>query len=66
MAWVAVNEDGREFIFESMPERCDDKYWIVFPSILSDDVTDYVVLPQGSIEKLIGRELTWDNDPVEL
>ena len=23
-------------------------------------------LPQGSIKKLIGRELTWNNEPVEL
>ena len=59
MAWLAVNKDGREIIFESMPERCDGEYWTVFPSILSDDVTDCVVLSQGSVEKLIGRKLTW-------
>lgn len=66
MAWLTVNKDGRELIFESMPERCNDEYWTVFPSILSNDVTDYVVLPQGSIEKLIGRELNWSDEPVEI
>jgi len=27
---------------------------------------DHVTLPQGSIKKLIGRELTWDDEPVEI
>ena len=26
----------------------------------------YVVLPSGSIERLIGRKLTWEDEPVEL
>lgn len=25
-----------------------------------------IVLPKGSIKKLIGRELTWEDEPVEL
>ena len=25
-----------------------------------------MVLPKGSIKKLIGRELSWDDEPVEL
>ena len=25
-----------------------------------------VILPQGSIKKLIGRELTWSDEPVEI
>ena len=66
MAYLVKQKDGREFIFESMPERCDDEYWTVFPSIFSNDVTDCVTLPQGSIEKLIGRELNWNDEPVEI
>jgi hypothetical protein len=66
MAYLVKQKDGRELIFESMPERCDNEYWTVFPSLLSDDVMDRVSLPQGSIEKLIGRELSWDDDPVEI
>ena len=27
---------------------------------------NYVELPKGSIAKLIGRELKWDDEPVEL
>ena len=26
---------------------------------------DWVNLPKGSIKKLIGRELSWENEPVE-
>lgn len=27
---------------------------------------EQIELPKGNIKKLIGRELTWDDDPVEL
>lgn len=27
---------------------------------------DWVSLPKGSIKKLIGRELSWEDEPVEL
>lgn len=31
------------------------------------DAVDLVVeLPKGSIEKLIGKKLTWEDDPVEI
>lgn len=60
MAFVAVDLDGREFIYEYTPYRTAIE-WI------SDDlISGYVKLPKGSIKKLIGRELTWDDDCVEL
>ena len=43
MAWVAVNKDGAEFIYD-----------------------DYVRLPKGYIKKLIGKGLSWEDEPVEL
>lgn len=60
MAWVAVDKDGSEWVHRGLPVRCEeevyiDTYW-----------EDHVELPQGSIKKLIGRDLTWDDDPVEL
>lgn len=57
MAFVAVNRNDSETIFNSEPFRTS-KYW--------DSNDDYVDLPTGSIEKLIGRKLTWDDDPVEI
>lgn len=64
MAWVAVDKDRTETIFTDKPCRMYDdvedcEYW---------DTTSemFVVLPKGTIKKLIGRDLTWENEPVEL
>lgn len=59
MAWIAVNKNGKEVIFDFKPERYNDFFWVV-------DVGDDVYLPKGSIKKLIGRDLTWEDNPVEL
>lgn len=64
MAWLAVNEDGREFIFQSEPDRFWDerlKEWN-----RTDVCNPSINLPKGSIAKLIGRALTWEDEPVEL
>lgn len=62
MAWVAVTKHGREFISMCKPIRVtdEDNYygW-------KDTFTE-VSLYSGSIKKLIGRELTWKDEPVEL
>ena len=65
MAWVAVNRYGDEYIFEAMPERF---YCVWAPTFCEHEnrVYDYVELPKGSIKKLIGRELSWNDEPVEL
>jgi len=59
MAWVAVDKDQAEYVYESQPIR-QIRFW--FPPGDSKDVE----LPTGSIKKLIGRELTWDDEPVKL
>lgn len=61
MAWVAVNKDGSEVILSTLPDKLglkDFKQWVCFGN--------RIFLPQGSIEKLIGRSLTWNDEPVEL
>ena len=58
MAWVAVDKDGSEWVYEDNPDRKGD-YWFT-------PCDAYVQLPQGTIKKLIGRELTWNDEPVEL
>ena len=63
MAWVAVNKNEDEYIFETMPERCFGWQWV---PICQDRIYDSVKLPKGSIKKLIGIELTWKDEPVEL
>ena len=65
MAWVAVNRYDDEYIFEAMPKRF---YCVWAPTYCEYEnrVYDYVELPKGSIKKLIGRELSWNDEPVEL
>ena len=62
MAWVAVSKQGQEFISMSKPIRVtdEDNYhgW--------KDTFVEISLCSGSIKKLIGRELTWSDEPVEL
>lgn len=61
MAWLAVDETGKEIVFSQKPFRMFSSIWV------SEDYDDNgVQLPQGSIKKLIGRDLTWEDDPVEL
>lgn len=56
MAWVIVDKIGEELISRTEPFRVRG-YWIGY-SIFH--------LPKGSIKKLIGRELSWSDEPVEL
>ena len=60
-AWVAVDADGSEWIFREEPYRRGG--WVWFSSSLSNK---FVELPKGSIKALIGRELTWNDEAVEL
>ena len=64
MAWVAVDEDKSECVCDYKPQRFmsigdNRKAWDI-------DSGDILSLPKGSIEKLIGRKLTWEDEPVEL
>ena len=60
MAFVAVDKDGVEWIFNSCPHREEDEWMFDWCD------TDCIELPPGSIVKLIGRGLTWEDEPVEL
>ena len=59
MAWVAVHKNGNEVIFDFEPYRWNDFLW-------GEDTGNYIYLPKGTIKKLIGRDLTWSDEPVEL
>lgn len=56
MAFVYYDKIGGEKISPEKPMRIAD-FWIC-KQMLS--------LPKGSIEKLIGKKLTWEDEPVEL
>lgn len=61
MAWVAVDYSG-EYISTNEPFR--DMFNIDYYGFHSD--SECIKLPRGTIKKLIGRDLTWEDNPVEL
>ena len=62
MAWVCKDSTGfLELVFEERPVRVK-LHW----EHATNGATDCVILPDGSIKKLIGRELSWSDEPVEL
>lgn len=66
MAWVTVDKDGSERIFEQKPRRFVQSIWVSTHNDYRNRFYDFVELPKGSIKKLIGRELSWSDEPVEL
>ena len=64
MVYLAVNKDGSEIISNTRIKRFKD-YWVDEFFEHEFDTIDVVFLPKGSIKKLIGRELAWEDNPVE-
>lgn len=63
MAYLAVDENGDEYIFQSEPKRyMKDGDWI--PNYEYD--RDYVLVPNGTIEKILNYKITWIDNPVEI
>jgi hypothetical protein len=71
-----IDKDGKRYskeIYNSPPKMNREKaievlsFWDNFEFDPDCNRLDYtVILPKGSIQKLIGRELTWEDEPVEL
>lgn len=60
MAWVAVNKDCKECIYQFRPKRRNNQFIPLY------EYSMWMALPKGSIKKLIGKNLNWTNEPVEL
>ena len=67
MAWIAVDKDGTEKIFKNKPGRYHE-FWIgkLLSGGFNETFEESIKLPSGTIKKLIGRELTWEDEPIEL
>lgn len=61
MAWVAIDCSG-EYISTKKPFK--DMFNIGYYGFHND--SERIKLPKGSIKKLIGRNLTWNDEPMEL
>lgn len=69
MAYLAVDKRGYEIIFLEKPERNGDLWFDDVEIEIEHEYGSYssdIYLPKGSIKKLIGRELAWDDEPVEI
>jgi hypothetical protein len=58
MAWLVSDKDGKEAIYIKKPERSKN-IWYSIPDV-------YITLPYGSIKKLVGKELFWEDECVEI
>ena len=61
MAWVAVDSYNNEVIFLRKPKRIYGLW-----ADVKDSEDTQISFPKGTIKKLIGRDLTWSDEPVEL
>ena len=64
MAWLAVNKDGTEWIMAVKPVRGRCGLWEYLEEVYNVPIE--IELPKGTVYKLLGKELTWDDEPVEL
>lgn len=67
MAWVAVDEDDSIWIFDMKPKRRKEieDGEVVYEG-WQEQSKVYQQITELSIEQLIGRKLTWEDEPVEL
>lgn len=65
MAWVAVHKNEKESIFECKPRRINN-FWADYQFLGEGYYDSDISLPKGTIKKLIGKDLDWEDNPVEL
>lgn len=73
MAWLAVDKYKTECIYSVRPFRGKSAFELPYDKNYDDNgLPEYnihgqcIILPKGTIQKIIGYELTWENDPVEI
>lgn len=69
MAWLAISPNGRERIFRNRPTY-DWFEWLdaeeFYAECQSFEISTEIDLPSGTIEKILGRTLTFDESPIEI
>lgn len=69
MAWLAVDKIGRETIHDNKPEF-DSFEWCDIIELYAEGecINHYATidLPKGTIKKMIGRDLTFEESPIEI
>ena len=58
MAWIAVDEDEQGYVYDKKPTRYNDEWCNMKSEITA--ISDY------AIQLIVGRDLTWEDEPVEV
>ena len=68
MAWLCKDLDGAEWISATMPVRDEDSpTWMCLSESNSGyDEWDAIELPEGTIKKILGRDITWYDEPINM
>lgn len=69
MAWLTVDKSSIECIFDNEPVRIDGQWDDVDYMVRGEtnyDSSTGIILPKGTIKKLIGKDLTWKDEPVKI
>lgn len=62
MAYLCVDKRG-EFIADECPERCFGE-WMGWRDVYVEESCILIHIPKGTIKKLIGKEMTWEDEPI--
>lgn len=69
MAWLAVDKKGNERIFRNKP-KYDWCEWLDEEEFYAEcqcfDISTEIELPKGTIKKITGRDLTFEDSPFEI
>lgn len=67
MAWLAADEDG-EWLFKHKPKRAESGDWWYADAKAATGNMDCELaqLAHGEIKRMIGRTLTWEDEPVQI
>ena len=63
MAYLCVDRSG-EYIADNEPTR-NFFEWQGWEDVYGESCT-LILLPNGTIKKLIGKEMTWEDEPYEM
>ena len=63
MAYLCVDRSG-EYIADNEPTRAWFD-WVGWEDVYGESCT-LIPLPKGTIKKLIGKEMTWEDEPYEM
>lgn len=63
-AYVCVDQDGSEYIFNARPHRSNYRHGILQEWLPDDIVSGAAGLPYGSIEKVLNKTIDWSDDPI--